>query len=380
MEMWPILGILTLPKNSSPIPFSAGQNESFIEIMSVAEKMKCFTYVFSPLDIDWTKKATWGYIYNSKLQPGEWERLEFPLPSVIYNRIPNRTLENREDVRSAVKALRKIYGPKFFNPCFLDKWTVHRILSGNNNTKSFLPNTIMLNNLDTFMEMLNRHRSVYLKPCANSLGNEIIKVKKKDNNLHYFYQSLNQPCREGTVGNCLDLLNKTIMDSKNNSYLIQQAIGLAKYNGNPFDLRFLIQKNKYGKWQKTGMAARIAGENSITTHVFYGGSRVPAETAIKHAAEKYGFELNKVKKQLKLMQTLIPQTIENAYKATFGELEMDIGVDRNGKVWFFEANSKPFKFDEKVIRAKSLVRLIDYVLYLNKTAPINSPGLANLWR
>lgn len=364
MNIGPILGILSLPRNL-PNPFSAGQNESFIEIMSVAEKMNCFAYVFSPLDIDWSKKATWGYRYNSKLQPGEWERLLFPLPSIIYNRIPNRTLEKREDINNILTDLRKRYGSRFFNPFFLDKWTLHRILSNHEKTKIFLPETIKLETTENLKSMLRRHKSVYLKPIASSLGHEIMKVINKETHLHFYYQSLNEPFREGKVQNCNELLN-LIQAPEKPAYLIQQAIHLAEYNDKAFDIRYLVQKNSQGKWQKTGLAARIAGENSITTHVFYGGTRIPAETALQYATAKHNFSMNKITKQLKLIQTLIPQTIEHAFKTAFGELEIDIGIDQKGKLWFLEANSKPFKFDEKMIRAKSLIRLMDYVSYLDK--------------
>ncbi|UUZ93289.1 YheC/YheD family protein [Paenibacillus sp. P25] len=48
-------------------------------------------------------------------------------------------------------------------------------------------------------------------------------------------------------------------------------------------------------------------------------------------------------------------------------MSMDLGVDTNGDLWFFEANSKPMKFDEPPIRKKSLENLIRYSLYLSNT-------------
>jgi hypothetical protein len=127
-----------------------------------------------------------------------------------------------------------------------------------------------------------------------------------------------------------------------------------------------LQKDKTGQWKRTGLAARVAGKGSITTHCFYGGTRVPAEEAIKQAARNCGFSVTNAKKQLHHIQIIIPKYIEKAFNKPFGELEMDIGLDRMGKIWFFEANSKPFRFDEKLIRAKSLVRLIHYVSYLDR--------------
>jgi len=154
---------------------------------------------------------------------------------------------------------------------------------------------------------------------------------------------------------------------------VQQAIALAKFKGRPFDLRLLIQKNRHGQWQKTGVAARVAGEGSITTHVFYGGTRDSTRKAIDYAAKAHRFSRVEVEKQLKTLISLFPKTIEKSAKQSFGELEIDLGIDQQGKVWFFEANSKPFRFDEKLIRAKSLVRLIHYAKFLD-AQKFNSPA------
>ncbi len=367
MNIGPILGILSIPR-SNGIPFGGGQSESFTEILITAEKMNCIAFVFSPLDIDWSKNAVWGYRYNWKIQPGEWERDLFPLPSIIYNRIPNRTMENREVIKHILVLLKQKYGSRFFNPCFLDKWKTHAILCSNRQTLAFLPETVRLYNPKVIPEMLGRHGSVYLKPSANSLGNEICKVTKLGRGKFFFiHQSLNQQRREGLVSNCHELLAELPPINESSEYLVQQAISLAECEGQPFDLRLLIQKNRLGEWQRTGMAARIAGIGGITTHVFYGGIRYPAEKAIREAALNHGFSPEKIKKQLKKIELIFPEVIEQASGESFGELEMDLGIDRRGKVWFFEANSKPFRFDEKLIRAKSLVKLIRYVHYLDES-------------
>lgn len=373
MEVGPILGILSIPRAGTN-PFWGGQTESFAEIVTIAEKMNCAAFVFSPFDIDWPRRAVWGYKYNLNSKPGEWERHLYPLPSVIYNRIPNRTMEKRETVSSAIDFLRDKYGPRLFNPCFLDKWQTHTILCSDRQTKKFLPETRRLDQFNVVTDMLTKHKAVYLKPTANSLGNEIVRIENRDlGSYSYIHQTLNNQRRERVVSSFADLLTElpaTVRDSCD--YLVQEAITLAEYEGRPFDLRLLVQKNRRGRWQKTGTAARIAGSGSITTHVFYGGTRYAAWEAIRKAAESHGFSLQKVEKQIKKLVATFPKTIEKAVGQSFGELEMDLGIDQQGKVWFFEANSKPFRFDEKLIRAKSLIRLIHYAKYLD-AQDFNSP-------
>lgn len=366
MEVGPILGILSIPRASTN-PFFGGQNESFAEIVTIAERMNCIAFVFSPADIDWARGAVWGYRYNVNSEPGEWERQLYPLPSIIYNRIPNRTLEKREEVSKVIDLLRQKYGSRLFNPCFLDKWQTHKILYNSNQTKGFLPAAQHLDQFRVITDMLTHFKSVFLKPTANSLGNEMVKIDKDSQGCYYFiHQTLSNQRRQGFAPSFNELLRELpSITNGTNTYLVQQAIALAECEGRPFDLRLLIQKNRHGQWQKTGMAARIAGEGSITTHVFYGGRRDPARKAIICAAKTHRFSPEKVEKQLNNLISLFPKTIEESVGQSFGELEMDLGIDQQGKVWFFEANSKPFRFDEKLLRAKSLVRLIHYIKHLD---------------
>ena len=365
MDVGPILGILSIPRAHTN-SFVGGQSESFTEILTIAKRMNCTAFVFGPFDINWGKRAVWGYRYNSETQPGEWTSQLFPLPTVIYNRIPNRTIENKEAIQCEMEHLRKIFGPRIFNPYFLDKWNTHSILYNNSLTSSLLPETRRLYKPKTVTNMLRKYGSVYLKPTANSLGNEMIKIRLVSPDQYYFvHQSLNNPRREGLAPSFPELLAELPPICDSSEYLIQQAIPLARVGNRPFDLRLLVQKNRRGEWRRTGLAARVAGEGSISTHVFYGGTRFPAHQAIDEAALRHGFSAKTVTRQLKRIVSLVPQVIEKSCGRTFGELEIDLGIDSSGYVWFFEANSKPFKFDEKLIRAKSIVRLIHYVHYLD---------------
>jgi hypothetical protein len=208
MEIGPVLGILSIPRVSAT-PFMGNQNESFAEILITAEKMNCIAFVFSPFDIDWSKNAIWGYRLINQSEPSQWERHLFPLPSVIYNRIPNRTIENREDVLNSLSILKQKYGSRFFNPFFLDKWSTHAILCSNEQTAVYVPETRRLDHSGIINKMLNKYSTVYLKPTANSLGNEIIKVvKNPQGQFCFIHQTLNRQPREGLVLRCDELMRE----------------------------------------------------------------------------------------------------------------------------------------------------------------------------
>lgn len=65
-------------------------------------------------------------------------------------------------------------------------------------------------------------------------------------------------------------------------------------------------------------------------------------------------------KKLNEIAVDLTKHIENCSGYSLGEMSLDLGIDENNNLWFFEANSKPMKFDEPYIRHTSLIRLLQY--------------------
>lgn len=157
-------------------------------------------------------------------------------------------------------------------------------------------------------------------------------------------------------------------------YIAQQGIELAKNHRRPFDLRVLVQKNRKGKWAVSGIGARVAGETSITTHVPRGGS---IDDPRKLLIAAFGREMaSRVLYRARKASLCIAKQIEQASGIMLGEMSMDLGVDHRSRIWFFEANSKPMKFDEPHIRKKSLERIIQYSIYLAKNKKPKTSSLS----
>lgn len=146
------------------------------------------------------------------------------------------------------------------------------------------------------------------------------------------------------------------------AYIIQQGITLLKVRDRPFDLRVLVQKNKNGDWSVTGIGARLAGEDSITTHVPRGGS---IEDPRKLLSASFNPAVTRaIMKRTANTAVTIAKQIEKGSGYALGEMSMDLGIDVHGHLWFFEANSKPMKFDEANIREKSLKTMLEYCIFL----------------
>ncbi|MCL6459347.1 MAG: YheC/YheD family protein, partial [Gorillibacterium sp.] len=104
---------------------------------------------------------------------------------------------------------------------------------------------------------------------------------------------------------------------------------------------------------------------SITTHVPRGGHIDNPENALISSFGQKRTPL--LMKKVEATSHIIAKRIEKAAGYSLGEMSLDLGIDKNGRIWFFEANSRPMKFDEPEIRRKSLERIIEYSHYLSKT-------------
>jgi hypothetical protein len=153
-----------------------------------------------------------------------------------------------------------------------------------------------------------------------------------------------------------------------NRYVAQQGISLIEVDECPVDFRFHMTKNGENQWVVAAIGAKKAGKGSITTHVASGGKLMNTEQVLQQA---FGSNGSNVLLRAKNTAVDIAKALERNYPYLLGEIGFDIGIDKSGKVWMFEANSKPgrsiFKHpDAKSQERDSLTNLFDYCLYLSK--------------
>lgn len=356
----PVIGIFTSSvRRSAHRPF-ASLTERFRRLIAAAREMGAIAYVFTPKGIRWESRVIRGYTYLPRGRGAKWVRGVFPFPNVVYNRVPTRRAETRLSVKKARLRLLNEPDLTLFNPEFLDKWRVYEILRSDEALRPHLPETSVCDGISQLLPFLQEHRRVYLKMADGSLGRGTVRVElAKDGSYrwratrpggHMVNRILRKPA------NLKASLNRL---RRGRRYLMQQAVTLLKAGERPFDVRALVQKDASGRWQVTGMAARIAGKGQITTHRPRGGSRarlVPLIRSIfgdEAAARRITHELQRV----------ILRAADIFDKATgncHGELSMDVGLDSRGHPWIFELNSKPAVFDEPSIRRVARKRLLHY--------------------
>ncbi|MDA8234742.1 MAG: YheC/YheD family protein [Clostridia bacterium] len=358
----PIIGIFTYRDEQHQLnpglPFGA-QTGSFKSLILTGARLNALVFVFTPSDIDWETRTIKGKTYLGEKGKGIWETRNFPLPDVVYDRIPTRTDEGRPEVQDAKERLQEIRYINYFNPQFLNKWITYNALMEDELMARYIPDTALYEDFTSVALMLKRHGRVFLKPTASSIGKGIMEILWVKGGFQCrFRQSQSNVSK--VIRSSKEL--KDLVDSLvgRRSYLVQQGIVLAHYQERPFDVRALVQKTVDGSWVVTGMAARVAGPGSITTHVPNGGTAEALDKVIKEVFDQELTEDRGIGRELRKAALLAPPLIESYLQKNFAELSMDIGIDQGGRVWIIEVNSKPFRFDEKVIRLQSWVTIINY--------------------
>ncbi|WP_166244593.1 YheC/YheD family protein [Paenibacillus turpanensis] len=359
----PVVAILTYVDDSRVF---RGDKQNYLDITRVGQENGVRIYIlptsqFSP----YSSKLT-GFEYDFSLK--KWVKREVPFPNVVYNRIPYRKFEQLPEVQRVLSEIESHPQLRMFNPHFFNKWQLFEWLRQSEETKGLVPNTRKYKDAVTLGNMLKSHPSLYLKPVKGKAGKGIMRINRSISKGKTVYTLIVQE-KEGTTrhhfGSISELTEQLEELKGNKDYIVQQAIKLAVHQTRPFDLRVLVQKDGKGLWRLTGVGARVAGASSITTHVPRGGS---IDRPSKLLSGAFGArEGKRILAKTKSTALRIAKQIERSCGQPLGEMSMDLGVDRGGALWFFEANSKPMKFDEPKIRAKSLTRLVRYFAYLAKT-------------
>lgn len=348
----PVFGILAGSGTHSFI----GSRLNFRDIMQVGQSQGKFVYVLAPESVN-EQKAIWrGYV---RLGYQRWLEVPCPRPEAVYNRIPTR-LHERQAAALAAKAQLQRAGIPMFNTNYFSKAVIYDIIR-RSNMGSHLPETSSQFSRAALNRLLRRNDAVYLKPTGGSIGHGMVLIRQT--RLGYAVRILkNNKGSHFSAANFVQVWGIVNRHRVPGQYVMQAAKPLLTWQGRPCDFRVLLQKHR-NRWHLIGKGVRVAGPDSITTHVPNGGSIANAKDVLKEA---FGDRSSEVNLNLQNMTIQCAQVIDAHYNHALGEMSMDIGIDANGDLWFFEANAKPMKFDEPDIRRKSLLGVIAHLDELRK--------------
>ena len=338
LRLGEVMGILADVKTNGD-RVAGKQEEVFRHLLQAAEELGMYGYVFSPLSVNWEDLSAAAY----RCEDGKWIKCQVPLPDVVYDQITSRAFEKRKDVAPVRERLQRLLGARYFNPGYFDKWQVHEWLSADPRTASHVPETIRYQTVDQAAEFMYRHADVYMKPVHGSLGIGIMRVRRKPNGqVLYQLKKKDGSLQQVHVGSVSQFLKTEQRRLSRGQYLIQEALQLMTWQGRPFDIRLVLQKDDAGNWQRTKTFGRIAQTGQITSNLSTGGDALAVRGMLKEIL-KEDRAVKRVMNELRKIARDVPAVIEQRQSGTIGELGLDLGLDEGGRLWVIEVNAKPWK-------------------------------------
>lgn len=185
----------------------------------------------------------------------------------------------------------------------------------------------------TLRKMLQTFPVLYIKPDKGSLGTGIIRVKRLDRSESLI--SFKATSKKYPNSRIVSEVAKRMRQDK--KYIIQQGISLATYRNKPFDLRIVLQRPT-DRWLLTWMSAKVAPRsNSIVTNVAKGARDVQIKQVLQGADQP--LHVSNVLNKLSDVSYKIARKLGSHFP--FRIVGLDMGIDKKGKVWFIEANTRP---------------------------------------
>jgi hypothetical protein len=330
----PLVGIFTAGFSPFLLRPIGERTLFFAKLLSVQNTVGALAFIFGEQHIDWDQGVIKGYFYHAK----GWEIIEVPFPNVVYDRLPNRKTERIIELRKIKERMQNDYLIPWYNPGFFNKLDVYERLLQDDSVSHYLPETHPFTSFSSMESMLAKYGHIFVKPINGSLGMGIHQIiyDKKDGSYYCRFRNREGENKLVKSGTLEGLFRRVFSNRKLGNLLIQQGIHLIRTDKRQVDFRIHTNKDDYGIWRVSAIAAKVAGRGSVTTHINNGGTIKTLEEIFPDQVEREFFIHKLTSAALALSHAL-----ENTMEGIIGEIGFDLGIDRNGDVWLFEANSKP---------------------------------------
>ncbi|RAV06558.1 YheC/YheD family protein [Paenibacillus sp. YN15] len=332
----PRIGVMAGEFREDRIP-PFGETRFYESLCAAGHSCGAEVYVFSPLDADEAGMTVTGYGWSPG---GGWKKRSYPLPDLIYDRAFFSSKEAYQAHRQALRRLGSLKQAPYLGFGLKSKWEMLHFLRRDPALRPYLPQTAKVAAPEDAARWLSREQRIFLKPASGSQGKGTVMAEQAEEGGCWRVRardSANQPIalefrREAEFVQWLG----GFMGRR--AYLMQPYLELAAPSGEAWDIRALVQKNGRGLWELTGMGARVGASGSITSNLHGGGSAVEVDEWLER---QFGAARSaEILRTLRMLAKRIPAALE-ACNGRMAELGLDLGVDREGRVWIIEANTKP---------------------------------------
>ncbi|UTR11799.1 YheC/YheD family protein [Evansella sp. LMS18] len=275
---------------------------------------------FGPEDVDIENRIINGKV----LIDDEWESRQLPPPAFIdYSTFCNKYKEVVEFLKENSILSNKRLGSKY---------NIYKKIQEDGEFAHLIIPTIVTEDPSEVYDFLHKHKEIILKPKNGQRGEGIYKLSLKDG--HYFL-AVNKEEKTLSKQEADDFLNNEI---KVKHYLYQKCIHSKSKSAEPFDVRIRLEKNGKGEWEVAIYLVRIGTGNKVVSNITQGGSASQLDPFLQ---ANYGDDWKKIKRHIKEIARTFPYKLEKIFNTKLQALGVDVGIDSDHRVYFFEANTAP---------------------------------------
>ncbi|UVI31744.1 YheC/YheD family protein [Paenibacillus spongiae] len=211
------------------------------------------------------------------------------------------------------------------------KWAKTEALLSHPRIAPHIPPTRLFSS-QNLRSMMAAHGMVVIKPVKGAGGHGVIKVMEDQGGYSYTYYS--QIKRFASFEGLFASLDKM---RKGRRYLIQKGIRLATIDGRPIDYRVKYVKEN-GVWTIRAIVGRLARPGLFVTNLCRGGTQLLGSDGIRRSVSASAVAGKK--RQMRELTRISTQVLESRFPG-IGQLGFDFGIDKSGKLWIFEVNTRP---------------------------------------
>ncbi|HET7627357.1 MAG TPA: YheC/YheD family protein [Bacillales bacterium] len=287
---------------------------------------------FIPSHIDPYTEHISGKTFDADSE--RWRTDTFKVPDVLYDRC---FYSSRHSFKTNAPIVDWLKNKTLFLGFGLpNKWKVHKALQQDDYLKNYLIDTVHATEADTILEHLNKRGRILFKPESGSQGKGIFVAESEGGGI-----TVRSDRRGKTVHKTFparSLFRKWLFSQLTRSaFLVQPFLKFQNQDGQPFDVRIVVQKNEHGLWREEGRGVRTGKKGCLVSNLHSSGKLSSFGEWLETMP---GHQRPFVKEEIDSIVEYLPHRLESVFGPLF-ELGIDIGVGSDGGVWILEANSKP---------------------------------------
>ncbi|MED4602256.1 YheC/YheD family protein [Paenibacillus validus] len=331
----PYVGILVNDNELRKIPLGTWKYEA-IEHYEEAGKKYGFTPCFFRIcDLRAGQKKVKAYVKQLE----GYVRRKIPAPLVIHNRAIYLSKSQDRRLSSWVRDGRQLFNR--WNR--YGKLRIHQLMLENPSLHPHLPATRRATP-DGIARLMKRFDSLIIKPNNSSIGRGVMRMDRTPTGWKLSYPisfgPVNQKWR--TVrwkGTRLPAVLRSRL--RKETYIVQQRLPLATFQGSPFDLRVSVQRTADGSWDVTGIVAKVASKHTFVTNVAQGGTTYQLPLILQ---EEYAhLDPEEVVQRIYNFSILVASHLSDRLPH-LADLGLDVGITTDGYPLFIECNGKDQRY------------------------------------